>query len=295
MASTEDAPQKVLDVTLPYKADDRDVLKLIEAIKRKPDNEKAIKDIYNKSNFENSKKTLEILGVLDEQLSFSAEGKQLAIERDNNQREKLFLKVLLRYPPYGHYLESIFQGDNLSATDTESIKDYWWKHNYGSSTSNRDDGVVTFGKLIQLAGLGKFVIGRRGQPSRIEWNPTAKSLIDAIYTSETHEETSTEQAANNDFNQANSIDSASISNNHLLNTQVSTVEHKGIDEYYLKGATPKVIPSIAINVDMSEWDTDKIVTFFKATYGIFDNGRETNSSTPCSQGFSEPSDGYSNT
>ncbi len=113
---------------------------------------------------------------------------------------------------------------------------------------------------------------------------------------ETHGQTSIEQAVNNDSSQVNTIDIASISNNYPLNAQVSTAEPKDyIEEYSLKGAIPKVIPSIAINVDMSEWDTDKIITFFKATYGIFDNSGKSNSSTACSQGFSEPSNGHSDT
>ena len=152
------------------------------------------------------------------------------------------------------------------------------------------------GKLIQLAGLGKFVTGRRGQPSRVEWNPNAKSLIDTMCNSEAQKQILTKKAANNDFNQVTTIDPAPISNNYPLNTQVSTTEPKDyVEEYSLKSAIPKVIPSIAINVDMSEWNTDKIITFFKAIYGIFDDSKESNSSASCSQSFSELSDGHSDT
>jgi len=296
MPAAEETPQEVLDKTLPYKTDDQDVLRLIEAIKRKPDNEKAIREVYNKANFETSRKTLEILSILDERLSFSAEGKELAIEKDDNQREKLFLKFFLRYPPYGHFLESIsHNGDLSSTTDTESIKDYWWKHNYGSSTSNREDGIVTFGKLVQLAGLGKFITGRRGQPSRVEWNQNAKSLIDAACSSETNEQI-LEEGIDSDFNQITDFDSAQVPNNYPLNTHVSTVEtREHTEQSSLKGSIPKVIPSISINVDMSEWDTSKIFTFFKAAYGIFENNGESNSSIACSQGFGEPSNGHSDT
>lgn len=296
MSGTEDTPQKVSDLTLPYKTDDQDVLRLIEAIKRKPDNEKAIKEIYDKSNFETSRKALEILGILNDRLSFSGNGRELAIGKDDNQREKLFLRILLNYPPYGHFLESLSHSGNLSTTDTESIKDYWWKHEYGSSISNREDGVVTFGKLLQLAGIGTFVTGRRGQPSRIEWNANAKLIIDAACSSETYEPISTEQAVNNDFNQVTTFDSVPLPNNYLSNTQESTVQSRDhIEQSYLNGAIPKIIPSISISVDMSEWDTSKIITFFKATYGIFDDSEESNLSTACSQSFSEPSDGHSDT
>lgn len=296
MRSPEDTSQKSSQNSLPYKTDDQDVIRLIEAIKRKPDNEKAIKDIYNKSNFETSRKALEILGILDTRLSFSYEGKDLAVERDDSQREKLFLKFILRYPPYGHFLESVSHSSNLSTTDTESVKDYWWKHGYGSSGSNRDEGVVTFGKLVQLAGLGKFVIGRKGQPSRIEWNPNAKPLIDSVCNLEVNEQLTEEQAVDNNINpQVSVTDPSLISNNYSSSTQIPTSE---TTEYSVqtshKYAAPKVIPNISINVDMSNWDIDKITAFFKGAYGLFDDHAESNSTTTCSQSFSESSDGCSN-
>lgn len=299
MLSTEDTPQKVSDVTLPYSTDDEDILRLIEAIKRKPDNEKAIRDIYNKSNFETSRKALEVLGILDSQLSFSTAGKELAIERENGLKRELFLKFFLRYPPYGHFLESISHNSDLSITETESIKDYWWKHNYGSSGNNREDGVVAFGKLLQLTGLGKFVTGRRGKQSRIEWNLDAKALIDAACTFDENNSVSEEQLATTASSQEDTTNAVPVPNDSLANVQSPVLDSKIYSEQpsmprvASPNTTLNVIPNISINVDMSEWDNSKIITFFKAAYGIFDNDQETDLSTTCSQGINESSDGYS--
>ncbi|MBN3895451.1 MAG: hypothetical protein HWQ41_09335 [Nostoc sp. NOS(2021)] len=295
MPSIEDTPEKVSNVTLPYKTDDQDILQLIEAIKRKPDNEKAIKEIYNKSNFETSRKTLEILGILDNQLIFSSAGKEFAIEKDNKRKEELFLQFFLSYTPYGHYLESISQTGDLSTTETETIKDYWWKHNYGSSGSNREDGVVAFGKLISLTGLGKFITGRKGQPSRIEWNQNAKSLIDAACNSDKSDSTLEEQSSSIDSEQIDVSDSTSVFKDYPSVSETPAAKSKShVELPSLGGTTLSVIPTtISINVDMSEWGTSKIITFFKATYGIFDDDRESDLSTTCSQSISESSDGYS--
>ncbi|MDZ8067728.1 MAG: hypothetical protein RMY64_19250 [Nostoc sp. DedQUE08] len=255
-----------------------------------------IKEIYNKSNFETSRKALEILGILDKELIFSSAGKDLAIEKDNKRREELFLQFFLDYTPYGHYLESISHSNNLSTTETQTIKDYWWKHGYGSSASNRDDGVVVFGKLLSLTGLGKFINGRRGQPSRIEWSQNAKSLIDAACNSDKSDSTLEEESSGLDSEQIDVIDSTPVFKDHSSVSQTPAAESKShIELPSLRGTTLSVIPTtISINVDMSEWDTSKIITFFKATHGIFDDDRESDLSTTCSQSISESSDGYSN-
>lgn len=294
MPNTEDKPQKVSDATLPYSTDDEDLLRLIEAIKRKPDNEKAIKEIYNKSNFETSRKALETLGILDEQLSFSTAGKELATEREDSLKRELFLKFFLSYSPYGHFLESIAHSGDLSITETESIKDYWWKHGYGSSGNNREDGVVAFGKLLQLTGLGKFMTGRRGKPSRVEWNPGAKASIDAACISDQNNSTLEEQSKTIDSGQEDVTDSAPLSSEDpLVNQSFITNSIPYLQTPPLPNTTLNVIPNISINVDMSEWDNSKIITFFKAAYGIFDDDREPDLSTAGSQSISEPSDGYS--
>lgn len=298
MSSTEDTQQKVSDATLPYSTDNEDILRLIEAIKKKPDNEKAIREIYNKSNFETSRKALEVIGILDSQLSFSKAGKELAIEREDGCRRELFLKFFLKYPPYGHFLESVSHGGDLSITETETIKDYWWKHNYGSSGNNREDGVVAFGKLLQLTGLGKFVTGRRGKPSRIEWNPGAKALIDTTCAFDDSNSVLEEQLTTAS-GQEDVVNVLPILNEDLANIESFVVNSNPYAEQTSlpSGASPSTtlnfIPNISINVDMSEWDNSKIIAFFKAAYGIFDNDREKDLSTTCSQSVSESSDGYS--
>lgn len=299
MPNSEDTSAKVSGATLPYGTDDEDILRLIDAIKRKPDNEKAIKEIYNKSNFENSRKALEILGILDSQFSFSTDGKALAIEREDSRKQQLFLKFCLRYSPYGHFLESLSHTNALFVTETGSIKDYWWKHDYGSSGNNREDGVVTFGKLVQLAGLGKFLIGRRGKPSRVEWSPNAKALIDKACTPNENTSDLGEQFEIPASGQEYADDPVSTANDDLDNFKEDSVnvkiytEKSSLPQVVLPSTALNIIPNIAISVDMSEWDASKITTFFKAAYGIFDDDRETNISTSCSQSISEPSDEYS--
>lgn len=295
MPNSEEASQKVSNDTLPYKTDDQDILKLIEAIKRKPDNEKAIKEIYNKTNFENSRKALEVLGILDGRLDFSSQGKELAVERDDSQRERLFLQVFLRYPPYGHFLESVSQANSLSTTDTKMVQDYWWKHNYGSSGNNREDGVVTFGKLCQLAGLGKFVPGRKGLLSRIEWKPEAKALIDSACNSHPEEQTVEEQSIESiSTEEASTSDSIPLIDDYSSIAQTFTSEKVNYtsqpQSYH---PTPKAIPNISVSADMSNWETSKIITFFKCAYGIFDDNTEPDLPASNSQGFSESSDGSS--
>ncbi len=301
MPSNDGQSSKVSDVTLPYGTDDEDILRLIEAIKRKAENEKAIREIYDKSNFETSRKALETLGILDSQFGFSPSGKELAVEKDERRRQKVFLELFLNYPPYGHFLESVSHAGELTITTTESVKDYWWKHNYGTSGNNREDGVVAFGKLLRLAGLGKFVIGRRGKLSRIEWTPDAKTTIesacsvdnDETFLEVQHESISSTQ---DDVSGNGFVEDINAADLELSNPkyQAQTKEDSS-PKMILPNTTLDVTPNIAINVDMSDWSKEKIIIFFKAAYGMFDDERETDVSTSSSQGISEFSNGDSDT
>jgi hypothetical protein len=79
----------------------------------------------------------------------------------------------------------------IEETDIEEVKNFWGKNDFGASPNNRDEAASVFGSFIQLAGLGEFIIGRRGKSTRIKWKSNAKEIIDEIL--DTNKPNSTEE------------------------------------------------------------------------------------------------------
>lgn len=75
---------------------------------------------------------------------------------------------MLSFEPYELLLEAVVQrGDRVTTLDW--VETWWNTHGCGSSRSNRTEGSSSFGRLADFAGLGAYIQGRRGHPSRVEW------------------------------------------------------------------------------------------------------------------------------
>lgn len=287
MNSSEPTTQRTPEETLPYNTTEEDILNLLNAVKKKQGNIQAIKEVYGKtSNFEASRKTLETVGIVDETLNFTREGREFAYEENQDKRQFLLLRQLLNYPPYGNFLLHICHRDDLSETTLETLKNYWGKHNYGSSANNREDASVVFCHFIKLTGLGKLTVGRRGKQSRIEWNPNIKLQIDeanednidnitAEYTG-SNEVIETQNQAEENVNYKNH---SSIMESHTVDyyipsnkdifEKIPNCKDDNISQHNQLNTIQKQNINININIDMTTWDIDKINAFFKATCGEY--------------------------
>ncbi|WP_342416676.1 hypothetical protein NST83_04165 [Paenibacillus sp. FSL R10-2782] len=256
---------ETIEETLPYGTSWENILKLLEAIKKKQGDEKSIRAVYSGAKIDGARKTMEILGLIDG-FNFKALGKELAYETNEEKKREIFRKVILNYPPYELFLAKLTESEFQQETDIENVKNFWGRNDFGASPNNRDEAASVFGSFIELAGLGEFIIGRRGKATRIKWNAEAKKLIDEAHTTtnlEAIEETTLKQEVPVD--QSSSHDNGSKDNvTDFFPTQKSEPSPPNIHSV-------EVTPNITITVDMSEWDTDKIKAFFKAAYGEFDN------------------------
>lgn len=278
-----------IEETLPYGANSEDITKLIEAIKIKQGNDKGIQQVYGKPNLENSRKVLKAISISSDGLNFSNEGKKYAYETDNNEKERILLELLLQYPAYEYFLLNI-SNEELSETSLEEIKNYWGKNDYGTSEYNRNDASSTFARLIELAGLGSFKLGRKGKPSRIEWRENTRSLIRDIHSQLSIKDIKTEKInESNNINQENSsqlsivqwqdeLEDANKEENNIYARSkeqetelVREVLEKSLSDSHRSEIKnlPKI--KVSVDIDMTDWDIDKIVSFFKAAQGIFDD------------------------
>lgn len=249
------------DKTLPYGTSGDSVLKLLDAIKKKQGDEKGIRAIYSGGKFDSTRKSLEILGII-EGLNLLPVGKELIYETNESKRQATFLKVILNYPPYEYFLTYIHQNMSSDETDIDLIKNFWGRNDYGSSPNNRDEAVSVFCNFIALAGVGEYIVGRRGKNSRIKWSSNVPQIIENFMAKLPQQSDEVE----ND-NADTVIEKADIS----LENREKTLSSESLSVNDNLIGTIKIIPNISINVDMSEWDTEKIIAFFKAAYGDYNN------------------------
>jgi hypothetical protein len=263
---------------LPYQTTDDNILKLIDAIKRKEGNEGAIKKIYSGKKFETTRKSLGILGILEDGVTLTPNGREYVFEQDENKKVLALLREILEYSPYEHLLLNISQQGFPEETDLEVVKSYWGKHSYGSSANNREEAASVFGYFVKLAGLGDLVLGRRGKSSRIIWNPLAGELMEKA-----QDKTTLVETKNDDDYVEEAVDQ--LNHDTVLEDLVLTPDEEELNnKTILVAAEPaskqstkqifEVTPTVNVSVDMSDWEIEKITAFFKAAYGAFSHDKD---------------------
>lgn len=88
---------------------------------------------------------------------------------DGREREGLLREVVLGFPAYQQMMRGVAERGAASETDVRWIEAWWSMRGFGSSASNRREGAAAFGRLADYAGLGEYIPGRRGRPTRIRW------------------------------------------------------------------------------------------------------------------------------
>ncbi len=165
---------------------------------------------------------------------------------------------------------SLLQKNNLNTTEVDEIVNFWGKANYGSTERNREDGAKLFMSILDYLELGKYVIGRGNNSTRIEWESDIKERIQRLIDLQSNNTTCTSHSEQEDIE-----DVVSTENNLVDDTQGETsIQLTAITNGTKKMKAEKMdivrSPHITINVDMSEWSDEKIKIFFKYVYGRFE-------------------------
>lgn len=169
---------------LPYRVDPEDLYALVEGRARGRSLEQ-LSSLFSRKTYDGLMRAAEVLGFLDpDSGELSDRGHDLALA-DPERRQDLLKECLLDFEPYDLLIEAALKRDEARTT-LDWIETWWGSQGFGSSESNRSEASSTFGRLVEAAGLGVYVQGRRGHPSRIEWAEDAKGRI-----RETQEQSST--------------------------------------------------------------------------------------------------------
>lgn len=92
---------------------------------------------------------------------------------DPPERRRMLRQALLAYSPYREMLRALEERGAPAETEVRWVEAWWATRGYGSSESNRREGAAAFGRLGDFAGLGEYVPGRRGHPTRVRWSQDA--------------------------------------------------------------------------------------------------------------------------
>jgi hypothetical protein len=247
---------------LPARTTVENMFKLLDAFKRKSGNEEEAKSIFGMgtSAFASTKSVLRTFGFIDEDSCAltTGRGRVIAYSQDADKKEEL-KKIVVKFFPYESLVTNIFQKGNVEETIVEDITSYWGRFGHGSTPGNLESAATLFMDIMGYLGFGKYVIGRRKRPTRIEWVENAKQMFEEIM---------------NDSNESEHSDESEKIPTEL---QAQLVEKEDIAEpAYSKPLrdsqqyTFKPMPNIVINVDMSAWSEEKIKSFFKYAYGLFE-------------------------
>jgi hypothetical protein len=152
---------------LPYRADARELIGWAEARARGRTPAQMRAEGLSGKTLEGVTLTAALLGLAREG-ELTPLGQALALA-DPAEKRALLRRAMLDFPAYGELLQEL-RGRGQATVDAFWIEAWWATHGYGGSPSNRQEGVAVLGRLAEHLGLGRYIQGRRGHPTRVEWD-----------------------------------------------------------------------------------------------------------------------------
>jgi hypothetical protein len=163
-------------VLLPYRADAAELVSWVEARARGRTPAQLREELASAKAREGVTLAASLLGFARDG-ELTERGRELALA-DAEARRALLRDALLGFAPYGELLAEL-RARGLARVEAGWIEAWWATHGYGGSQSNRQEGIAVLGRLAEHAGLARYVQGRRGYPTRIEWDLRALARLDA--------------------------------------------------------------------------------------------------------------------
>ncbi len=158
---------------LPYRSDPEQLARWIEARARGRSSAQLRELDLAAKTLEGTLATAAALGLLhrdSEQLTPAGQRYALAAEAE---RHAILRASLRAFEPFSRLLDAVSARSPRRVTDAQWIETWWATHGYGSSQSNRVEATAVFGRLVDYVGWGRYIPGRRGHPTRIEWSAEA--------------------------------------------------------------------------------------------------------------------------
>jgi hypothetical protein len=159
---------------LPYRIDSDDLHRFVTARVRGRSADQIRTLGFAPKTWEGTLSSAASLGLLDDKSGdVTGLGRRYAVA-SAEERAAVLREMLWEFPPFSLLLETALTGNGPQPTPLEWIETWWATHGFGSSESNRVEAAPVFAKLVEAAGLGAYIPGRRGHVSRIEWAEDAR-------------------------------------------------------------------------------------------------------------------------
>ena len=189
-----------LNMTLPIRTTVEDIQAVCEYLLKKPTGAtlKEATAVLDRKRLDGRKlSALKFWGLIEDQerLKLTAKGREAV--RDHGARQTTILADVIRnIAPYRAIIERAYHRKHESLTALD-VAAHWHDH-FSNEVSENDkilnDQGVCFFQLAAGAGLGELVIGRRGSPTRFEFNRSEVSSFVGGETPQQEAVTSTEDS-----------------------------------------------------------------------------------------------------
>ena len=113
-------------------------------------------------------------------------------------RSQVLREIVLDVAPYFAMVERVAHGDQESVTATE-VATHWHEH-FKDDAANTDkilnDQAVCFFQIAQAADLGELIVGRKGKPTRFDFDSdTTREFVDGTSVDTQENESPTNESA----------------------------------------------------------------------------------------------------
>lgn len=239
-----------------YAITKENINRLINSIKLKAGKEDAVREIFGKGKFIDTKRALISFNLINEEFQFTAEGRKVAYG-DVNETQKVWFNAVNTYAPYSNYIQSLLVSTKTNEIETVNVEDiinYWGMHDYGTSANNRREAVSSFAAFVELAGIGEYKIGRHGAQTRITFFlDKIKEKINENNIEFTAKEI-TEHQKKQIYNLQEDFKCSNENQDRKVEENISS---------YRNDLKINDNVTININIDMSNWNIDDIEKILK--------------------------------
>lgn len=164
-------------VVLPYRTTGEEVTRFLEARARGRDLGQIQALDFSTGAFQGTLVAATVLGFLDADARDLTQLGRDYVLGSAAERTALMRAAVQRFEPYGLLLEAVFDRGAAQETPLDWVVTWWSTQGYGNSETNRAEGASSFARFVEFTGLGSFIPGRRGHPTRIRWADSAPGKV----------------------------------------------------------------------------------------------------------------------
>lgn len=243
----------VSENTLPYKTTKENIEKLLAAVVKKAKNEPEIKAIYSGGKYDECKRTLITLELINKDMELTEQGKNVYYS-NQEERNKEWYMVIKNYKPYENFIQYLInsKSEDVLEIDAEEVKAYWGRNSYGASGINIQEGVRTFGNILEIANLGKMIKGTNKTNTRLQIDLKSIRKFQNQTNDEPEKHKELKQVESSNYNEE---ENEIIKNNLIKKENDINIPNK---DNVLLEEKRKDVPNINIDVNMTDWEIDKI-------------------------------------